>query len=120
MPASHDENVMEIDGHEVRVSSPEKVFFTARGETKQDLVDFYLAVREPLLRAMGGRPILMQRFPNGASGKSFYQKRVPDGAPPWLRTTVVSTPNGTTSRGASATGTGVAAGFVAVEPTETG
>jgi DNA ligase D len=92
------ENVMEIDGHEVRVTSPDKVFFSARGETKQDLVDYYLAVREPLLRAMGGRPILMQRFPNGASGKSFYQKRVPDGAPDWLQTTVVSTPNGTTSR----------------------
>ena len=98
MPARHAENVMEIDGHEVRVSSPDKVFFTERGETKQDLVDYYLAVREPLLRAMGGRPILMQRFPNGASGKSFYQKRVPDGAPEWLQTTVVSTPNGTTSR----------------------
>ena len=98
MAARHDENVMEIDGHEVRVSSPDKIFFSARGETKQDLVDYYLAVREPLLRAMGGRPILMQRFPNGASGKSFYQKRVPDGAPPWLNTTVVSTPNGTTSR----------------------
>ena len=92
-----DEIVMEIDGHEVHVSNPEKVFFATRGETKRDLVDYYLAVREPLMRAMGGRPILMQRFPNGASGKSFYQKRVPDGAPPWLQTTIVSTPNGTTS-----------------------
>jgi DNA ligase D len=96
--AAPPENVMEIDGHEVRVTSPDKVFFSARGETKQDLVDYYFAVREPLLRAMGGRPILMQRFPSGASGKSFYQKRVPDGAPDWLQTTVVSTPNGTTSR----------------------
>ena len=98
MAARHDEVVLEIDGHEVRVSSPDKVFFTTHGETKRDLVDYYLAVREPLLRAMGGRPILMQRFPNGATGKSFYQKRVPDGAPEWLQTTVVSTPNGTTSR----------------------
>jgi len=98
MAARQDEVVMEIDGHEVRVTSPDKVFFTTRRETKRDLVDYYLAVREPLLRAMGGRPILMQRFPNGATGKSFYQKRVPDGAPEWLQTTVVSTPNGTTSR----------------------
>ena len=98
MAAKNDGIEMEIDGHEVRVSSPDKVFFNTRGETKKDLVDYYLAVREPLMRAMGGRPILMQRFPNGASGKSFYQKRVPDGAPDWLKTTIVSTPNGTTSR----------------------
>ena len=98
MAARHDENVMVVDGHEVRVSHPDKIFFSTRGETKQNLVDYYLAVREPLMRAMGGRPILMQRFPEGASGKSFYQKRVPDGAPPWLQTTIVSTPNGTTSR----------------------
>ena len=98
MARRDDDNILTIDGHEVRVSHPGKVFFNTRGETKQDLVDYYLAVREPLLRAMGGRPILMQRFPDGASGKSFYQKRVPDGAPSWLQTTVVSTPNGTTSR----------------------
>ena len=98
MARRDDDNILTIDGHEVRVSHPGKVFFNTRGETKQDLVDYYLAVREPLLRAMGGRPILMQRFPDGASGKSFYQKRVPDGAPAWLQTTVVATPNGTTSR----------------------
>jgi DNA ligase D-like protein (predicted polymerase) len=47
---------------------------------------------------MGGRPVLLQRFPNGAAGSSFFQKRIPDSAPDWLRTTIVSTPNGTTSR----------------------
>jgi DNA ligase D-like protein (predicted polymerase) len=50
------------------------------------------------MRAMGGRPVLMQRFPHGAGGNSFFQKRVGDGAPDWLETTIVSTPNGTTSR----------------------
>jgi DNA ligase D-like protein (predicted polymerase) len=49
------------------------------------------------MATMGGRPTLMQRFPDGASGKSFFQKRVPKGAPDWLRTTEVQTPNGTTS-----------------------
>ncbi len=73
------------------------MFFTARGETKGDLVAYYQAVAEPLLSAMGGRPTLLQRFPEGASGKSFFQKRVPAGAPAWLQTTVVETPNGTTS-----------------------
>ena len=50
------------------------------------------------MRTMGGRPVLMQRFPQGASGKSFFQKRVPDGAPDWLETTMVETVNGTPSR----------------------
>ncbi len=50
------------------------------------------------MAAMGGRPVLLQRFPNGAGGSSFFQKRVPDSSPDWLETTIVSTPNGTTSR----------------------
>jgi DNA ligase D len=88
---------LELDGHEVTISSPDKVFFAERGETKLDLVEFYRAVREPILAAMGGRPLLLQRFPDGAEGSSFFQKRVPKSAPPWLETSVVSTPNGTTS-----------------------
>ncbi len=79
------------------VTNPGKVFFSARGETKLDLVDYYLSVEDPLMRAMGGRPVLLERYPDGASGKSFFQKRVPKGAPEWLTTTVVSTPNGTLS-----------------------
>jgi DNA ligase D len=92
-----DDVVLELDGREVSISNPDKVFFAERGETKRDLVEFYAAVREPLLAAMGGRPVLLQRFPEGAGGKSFFQKRVPDSAPEWLETTEVSTPNGTTS-----------------------
>ena len=88
---------LDIAGRSVRVSSPDKVFFSKRGETKLDLVDYYLAVSGPLMATMGGRPTLMERYPDGASGKSFFQKRVPKGAPEWLETTVVSTPNGTTS-----------------------
>jgi len=89
--------VLELDGHEVTVSSPYKVFFSERGETKLDLVEFYAALREPLLAAMGGRPVLLQRFPDGAEGSSFFQKRVPQNAPAWLQQATVSTPNGTTS-----------------------
>ncbi|MPY94685.1 MAG: ATP-dependent DNA ligase [Acidimicrobiia bacterium] len=98
MAGSSDVTVLEVDGKAVRVSRPDKVLFSERAETKADLIEHYLRVREPLLRAMGGRPALMQRFPDGASGNSFFQKRVPDNAPEWLETTVVSTPNGTTSR----------------------
>ena len=89
--------VLTVAGHEVKVSSPEKVFFSGTGETKLDLVHHYLRVDEALMRAMGGRPTLMERYPEGAGGPSFFQKRVPKGTPQWLATTVVSTPNGTTS-----------------------
>ena len=88
---------LDIGGTTVTVSHPDKVFFSQRGETKLDLVRYYEAVAEPLLATVRGRPVLLQRFPEGASGKSFFQKRVPKSAPEWLTTTVVSTPNGTTS-----------------------
>ncbi len=88
---------LEISGRTVRITSPDKLFFPERGETKLDLVEYYLAIEEPFLRAVGGRPTLLQRFPDGVGAKSFFQKRVPQGAPGWLRTTTMSTPNGTTS-----------------------
>ena len=89
---------LEVAGRQVVVTSPGKVFFAEHGETKLDLVRFYQSVEAPLMAAMQDRPVLLQRFPNGAGGPSFFQKRVPDSRPDWLRTTVVSTPNGTTSR----------------------
>ncbi|MEM9561675.1 MAG: non-homologous end-joining DNA ligase [Actinomycetota bacterium] len=92
-----DSIVREVAGREVTISNPDKVFFTKRGQTKLDLIEYYEAVGEPLMATMGGRPTLMQRFPDGASGKNFFQKRVPKGAPPWFQTTTMSTPNGTTS-----------------------
>ena len=96
--AGNDAQVLELAGREVRITSPGKVLFGERGETKLDLVRYYAAVAEPLMRAMGGRPVLMQRFPRGAGGTSFFQKRVPDNAPEWLETTTVQTVNGTPSR----------------------
>ena len=90
--------VLELAGREVRISSPEKLLFAEAGVTKLDLVRYYEAVGEPLMRTMGGRPVLMQRFPQGAPGKSFFQKRVPENAPDWLQTTTVQTVNGTPSR----------------------
>lgn len=96
--ANDDVTPVEASGRELPITSPGKVFFSERGETKLDLVRYYQAVETPLLRAMGGRPVLLQRFPNGAEGPSFFQKRVPEARPEWLETTIVSTPNGTTSR----------------------
>ncbi|WP_034272004.1 non-homologous end-joining DNA ligase [Haloechinothrix halophila] len=88
---------LDVDGVEVAISSPHKVYFSQRGETKLDLVRYYQAVAEPLMATVRNRPLLMERYPQGAGGKSWFQKRVPASTPPWLRTTVVATPNGTTS-----------------------
>jgi DNA ligase D len=92
-----DERIVDVDGREVRVSRPGKVYFPAIGATKLDLVTYYLEIADHLLNTAGGRPALLQRFPEGATGKSFFQKRIPAGAPDWLQSTIVSTPNGTTS-----------------------
>ncbi len=97
MAEERDKIVETIDGRDVSISHPDKLLFPDRGETKLDLIHYYQAVREPLLATMGGRPVMLQRFPSGAGGPSFFQKRVPKNAPTWLETTTVSTPNGTES-----------------------
>jgi DNA ligase D len=88
---------VEVSGRTLDISSPEKMYFPELGATKSELVSYYLAVADGLAVTAFGRPAMLQRFPEGAGGKSFFQKRVPNGAPDWLQTTVVTTPNGTTS-----------------------
>jgi DNA ligase D len=89
---------IEAGGRLVEITHPRKVLFGGSGHTKLDLARYYQAVEPALLAAMGGRPVLLQRFPHGAEGPSFFQKRVPEKRPEWLQTTVVATPNGTTSQ----------------------
>ncbi|MEX0846181.1 MAG: non-homologous end-joining DNA ligase [Ilumatobacteraceae bacterium] len=89
--------VRTVAGRELTITHPHKVFFPGIGATKVDLVDYYVAMEGPVMRAMRDRPVLLQRFPNGSAGSSFFQKRMPDSAPEWLTTTIVTTPNGTTS-----------------------
>jgi DNA ligase D len=89
---------VELDGRVVPVTNPDKVWFPEVGLTKADLVRYFCDLGDPVLRAMGGRPVLLERYPDGPGGNSFFQKRVPASRPDWLRTTVVSTPNGTTSQ----------------------
>jgi DNA ligase D len=86
------------DGRTVVVTSPDKVMFPERGETKLDLARYYLAVGEPLMRTLRDRPVLLERYPDGVRGGSFFQKRIPSSAPDWLATTTVETINGTPSR----------------------
>jgi DNA ligase D len=81
----------------VRVSNPDKVYFPALGITKREVVEYYLTVAEPLLRAIGDRPTTLKRFVDGVDGEPFYQKRVPKGAPDWVRTAQITFPSGRTA-----------------------
>ena len=90
--------VREFAGRELTLTSLDKPYFPKVGLTKGDLLAYFEAVSVPLLRCAGNRPVLLQRFPNGVGGKSFFQKRIPDSAPEWLQTSTVQTVNGTPSR----------------------
>lgn len=70
----------------VRISNPERVYFPATGATKLDLVEYYLAVGDGIVRALRERPCMLHRFPKGLAGKKVHQKRIPNGAPPWVET----------------------------------
>jgi DNA ligase D len=70
----------------VRVSNPDRVYFPATGATKLDLVEYYLAVGPGIVRALRERPCMLHRFPKGLDGKKVHQKRIPNGAPPWVET----------------------------------
>jgi DNA ligase D len=83
---------LDVDGLPVRLSSPDRVYFAARGETKLDLAQYYLAVGPGIVRALRERPCMMHRFPSGTAGEKVHQKRVPSGAPPWLETVRVHFP----------------------------
>jgi bifunctional non-homologous end joining protein LigD len=88
---------LEIDGREVRISNPGKVFFPETGFTKMQLVEYYLAVGPGALRGCHMRPSILKRFPNGAGTDHFFQKRVPDSRPEWLQTALVTFPSGRTA-----------------------
>jgi DNA ligase D len=76
----------------VRISNPDRVYFAARGETKRDLVDYYLSVGEGIVRALRERPCMLHRFPRGTGEPKVHQKRIPSGAPEWLETVRVTFP----------------------------
>jgi DNA ligase D len=78
----------------VRVSHPDRVYFSTRGETKLDLVNYYLAVGDGIVRALRERPCMLHRYPDGVDGEKIYQKRLPKGAPPWVQTAEVKFPSG--------------------------
>ncbi|MGZ4629400.1 non-homologous end-joining DNA ligase [Oryzihumus sp.] len=83
---------VEVGDKTVRISNPQRVYFPARGETKLDLVNYYLAVGDGIVRALRERPCMLHRFPEGVSGEKVHQKRLPQGAPPWVQTVSVHFP----------------------------
>ena len=84
--------VITVGDHEVRVSNPDRIYFPELGLTKLDLVHYYLSVGEGIVRALRERPCMLHRFPDGLAGETVHQKRVPNGAPPWLETVRVKFP----------------------------
>jgi DNA ligase D-like protein (predicted polymerase) len=89
--------ILQVAGREVTISNPDKVFFPRTGQTKLDLVRYYLAVAEGALRGAGGRPMALKRFVNGAEGEAFFQKRAPENRPEWMRTAELTFPSGRTA-----------------------
>ncbi|MCO5970534.1 non-homologous end-joining DNA ligase [Actinoallomurus soli] len=97
---------IQVGDRVVKITNPDKVYFPARGETKLDLVNYYLAVGDGILRALRRRPTTLERWPGGVfegakmatradnRGDAFYQKRVPKNAPEWLETARIAFPSG--------------------------
>ncbi|MBK0394769.1 non-homologous end-joining DNA ligase [Ramlibacter algicola] len=86
--------VLQVDGHEVAVSNPDKVLFPEAGLTKLDLVHYYLEVAEGALRGAGGRPCILVRYPHGIGGEFFFQKRAPEHRPEWIEVSTIHFPSG--------------------------
>jgi DNA ligase D len=85
---------LEIGRRTVRVSNPDKVLFPGVGATKLDLVQYYVAVEEGIVRALYERPTQLRRFPDGVEGEAIYQKRVPENRPDWIEVARVRFPSG--------------------------
>src|SRR5512133_3030237 len=85
---------VEVAGHEVRLSNPDKLYFPKPRFTKLDLAEYYIAVEEAAVNQLRERPGTMKRFVDGVNGEFFFQKRVPKGAPDWLQTATFVFPSG--------------------------
>ena len=97
MPAKIPAEIVQVDGVDVTISNPTKVLFPQAGFTKLDVVRYYLAVAEGALRAAGGRPNVLVRYPNGINDEFFYQKRAPESRPDWIEVVELKFPSGRTA-----------------------
>jgi DNA ligase D-like protein (predicted polymerase) len=94
MPSTTEHEILVAGGREVQISNPRKVLFPAAGYTKLDLARYYLAVADGALRAAGGRPNVLVRYPNGIDGEFFFQKRAPQSRPSWIDVVTLRFPSG--------------------------
>src|SRR3989442_11384950 len=85
---------LEVGGRVVKITNPDKVYFPARGETKLDLVQYFVSVGDGIVRALYERPCQLKRQPAGAGGEVIWQKRVPEKRPEWIETARVTFPSG--------------------------
>jgi DNA ligase D len=83
---------LQVGERVVRLSSPDRVYFSERGETKLDLARYYTSVGDGIVRALRERPCMLHRFPSGVDGDKVHQKRIPSGAPDWLQTVQIYFP----------------------------
>jgi len=97
MPTDADRETLIVDGRELAVSNPGKILFPQAGYTKLDLARYYVDVARGALRAAGGRPNVLVRYPNGVGGEFFYQKRAPASRPPWIDVVALHFPSGRTA-----------------------
>lgn len=86
--------VLTVAGREVAITNPRKVLFPTPGYTKLDLASYYVEVSEGALRAAGGRPNVLVRYPDGIDGEFFYQKRAPRSRPAWIEVVALRFPSG--------------------------
>lgn len=96
-PSKTPAETLDIGGHEVRISSPDKVVFPEPGITKLDVVRYYLSVADGALRGAGGRPMVLKRFPKGIDAEPFFQKRVPENHPDFIDTATLHYASGTSA-----------------------
>jgi DNA ligase D-like protein (predicted polymerase) len=97
MAKAEDREQLVVDGRELTITNPRKVLFPAAGHTKLDLVRYYLSVAAGALRAAGGRPNVLVRYPNGVGAEFFYQKRAPESRPSWVEVVELRFPSGRTA-----------------------
>ncbi|KHK99875.1 DNA polymerase [Microbacterium mangrovi] len=95
--AGASETHIDVDGHEVRVSHPDKVVFPGPGLTKLDIVQYYVSVADGALRGAGGRPMVLKRFVKGIDAEPFFQKRVPENHPDFIDTATLLYARGTSA-----------------------
>jgi len=98
MAAGRSTQTLLLAGREVTISNPDKILFPKPGHTKLDLAQYYIAVAEGALRAAGGRPNMLVRYPDGVEGEHFYQKRAPRSCPSWIELAELRFPSGRTAK----------------------